>query len=516
MDYRFIILTFLINIIGVGSIGFLIYWLCQYHEFLVKLRKLPGPKPSLILGDLHFGFLKSGPGLPKTFGLTNIIMGISALFAKDSLVRFWLGYSPCIMINRVAAAEDILSSNVAITKSWDYNFVHTWLKFGLLTSKGEKWRSRRKMLTPSFHFRVLNDFQKVINNQCVTLVQQLNKEIGKDETEILNFVSLCSLDVICESASGVKINSQLDKSSSYVKALHTLTDIAMSRILHPQFWVENIFRMLPTGITYNNELRKVHNFTKKVIQERLHATSKDETTSFSNDLNIYGSSKKLAFLDLLIEEHRKNPNFTIDDIQEEMDTFTFEGHDTTASGISWCMFLLGHHPDIQQNIYEELMRNLGDSNYISVQDTRELKYLEMVIKESHRLYPPVPIIGRSIEEDIIIDGMLVPKGINCYVNIMSIHRDPDVYPNPEIFDPERFSYEEIAKRNPFAFVPFSAGSRNCIGQKFAMNEEKTIIANLVKNFTWTSLDPRDKVTVIIALVTRPYPGIRIKLSKRVK
>ncbi|KAH6946604.1 hypothetical protein HPB50_014162 [Hyalomma asiaticum] len=156
------------------------------------------------------------------------------------------------------------------------------------------------------------------------------------------------------------------------------------------------------------------------------------------------AKRRRPFLDLLIVEHLKNDKYiTKEDIREEVDTFMFEGHDTTAVGISWALFLIGHHPQEQQKIQEELDQIFGKDKerYVSFEDLKQMRYLECALKEAQRIYPSVPIIARTCEEPFKIE----------------------VFPKPEEFHPERFFPENSKGRHPFAYLPFSAGPRNCIG-----------------------------------------------------
>ncbi|GIY25301.1 cytochrome P450 4c3 [Caerostris darwini] len=143
-----------------------------------------------------------------------------------------------------------------------------------------------------------------------------------------------------------------------------------------------------------------------------------------------------------------------------------------------------------------------------------MKYLECVIKESIRLYPVVPLMFRKCTEAFKFMDYTVPAGTSCVIVSQIIHRNPEVYPNPEKFDPERFLPENIRTRHPFAFIPFSAGPRNCIGQKFAMMEIKTVVANILRRFRLVSLDPRDKLNIYPALVTRTVKPLRMRFEPR--
>ncbi|CAN7976528.1 unnamed protein product, partial [Ixodes persulcatus] len=226
------------------------------------------------------------------------------------------------------------------------------------------------------------------------------------------------------------------------------------------------------------------------------------------------------FLDLLLTEHFKDEkNIPEEDIREEVDTFMFEassGHDTTAMGISWALFLLGHSPVDQQKVHDELDFIFGNDTKrpVSHRDMKEMRYMECVIKESLRLYPSVPFYMRIVEEPLQLAGTTIPRGTSIQVSSYFLHRDPKVFPKPEEFQPERFLPENAKGRHPFAYVPFSAGPRNCIGQKFAMSEEKIVLANILRKYKLKSLNHRDEVGLVAEIVLRPKNGLRIKFTPR--
>ncbi|GLH05339.1 Uncharacterized protein GBIM_10961, partial [Gryllus bimaculatus] len=180
------------------------------------------------------------------------------------------------------------------------------------------------------------------------------------------------------------------------------------------------------------------------------------------DVDELGRRRRVAFLDLLLLIARDG-SLSDADIREEVDTFMFEGHDTTAAAISFTAFLLSRHPAVQEKILGELEAIFDCSKPLepSIQELSQLKYLEMVIKESMRIYPPVSGVARQISSDLRLESstLTVPSGATLFLNFYFLHRNPELFPYPERFDPERFTQEETVRRKPFSYLPFSAGSR---------------------------------------------------------
>jgi len=142
-------------------------------------------------------------------------------------------------------------------------------------------------------------------------------------------------------------------------------------------------------------------------------------------------------------------------------------------------------------------------------------FLECCIKESLRLYPSVPIVARKLNSDCPLDdGLVMPAGCVAAVVPFLLHRDPTVFPDPESFQPERFTSQNSVGRHPYAYVPFSAGPRNCIGQKFAMYEEKVVLATVLRNFTLEAAEKIEDVKIVPDMILRPMNGLHVKLSKR--
>ncbi|GFS86450.1 cytochrome P450 4C1 [Nephila pilipes] len=317
------------------------------------------------------------------------------------------------------------------------------------------------MLTPAFHFNILKDFLPVFNKQSKILNRILKSSSEEEFVDVVPLICKCSLDIICESILGKEMHTQTQPSSPYVKAVVNLTDWVFERMQRPWLWNDFIFKISPSGRRFAKNVAIVQEFTNKVISEKKEELMKrnHKNSPIDSQDNVEGKKhKKLALMDLLLEEHFNNNSISEDGIREEVNTFTFE--------------------------------------------------------ESLRLYPSVPAFGRMIRNDIEIENKIVPKGSICLVHTFLLHRDPEVFPNPEKFDPDRFSPNNNISRHPFAYVPFSAGPRNCIGQRFALMEMKTVLSSILRNYKVRSLDPRDQVLLLDEIVLRPLNGLRIQIRKR--
>ncbi|KAL1123288.1 hypothetical protein AAG570_002374, partial [Ranatra chinensis] len=235
------------------------------------------------------------------------------------------------------------------------------------------------------------------------------------------------------------------------------------------------------------------------------------------NINLSAKTRK-AFLDNLIDYEYKNPgSLSRSDIMEEVDTFMFEGHDTTSSAVTFSLFVIGTYPDVQEKIVAELYDIFGESDRnVEMKDLKQMEYLEKVIKETLRMYPSVPHISRMLTNDIKLDdNRTLPAGTNVSLLIYHMNRNPRFYPDPEKFDPERFSEDEVQKRHPFAYIPFSAGPRNCIGQKFAMMELKVILSTILRKLQVETITKREDFVLLSLLILRSNIPIMIKFKPRI-
>jgi cytochrome P450 len=199
-------------------------------------------------------------------------------------------------------------------------------------------------------------------------------------------------------------------------------------------------------------------------------------------------------------------------LRDEVMTLLLAGHETTALALCWTWYLLSQHPDVEAKLLEELEEVLED-RAPTVDDLPRLRYAEMVIKESMRLYPPAWGISREAKEDCEMGGYHVPGGTQLLIVLWAMHRDPRYFENPEVFDPARWE-DSFSKRVPkYAYLPFGAGPRLCIGSSFAVTDATLLLATIAKKFR-LELVPGQQTIPQPSVTLRPNGGIRMVLEKR--
>ncbi|CAG2174833.1 unnamed protein product, partial [Oppiella nova] len=302
-----IIIVFLIFILTVG----LIYYL-RFKRFVGYVDKIPGPKCSHIFGKLIgnlelFWTIKvmtdfSYFGFQVMAGLTKTYQDIGA-----GIFRAWIGpFQNYVVIFRADTVETILSSNIHIEKSREYKFFQPWLGLGLLTSTGDHWRSHRKLLTPSFHFRILENFVPVINGQKDIMIDIIDKQLSQNNgiiDDIRPVITNCALDTICETAMGVTVKAQTNVNSEYVNSLRNVLMLFLHRFLSPWLWPEFIYQITSYGKQFKANTAVLHEFTDSVIKERktelLMKMNENKGNKLEELVEDMGSKRRLAFLDSL-------------------------------------------------------------------------------------------------------------------------------------------------------------------------------------------------------------------------
>ncbi|CAG9564691.1 unnamed protein product [Danaus chrysippus] len=343
-----------------------------------------------------------------------------------------------------------------------YRFLRPWLGQGLFIAPLRLWKMHRKILLPVFHNKVIEEYIGVISKQADILTERLEEQSGKETFDVLSYISACTLDIVFETSMGEKMDVQHWPDTPYLRARHTVMEILNKRLFKVWLQPDCLFKLTKYAKEQKKNIELTHKFTNEVVQKRRLQFEAKESIGINNTKD--SGDKIRPVLDMLFG---REIEFTNEQLREHIDSITIAGNDTTALVIAYTLVLLGIHQDVQQRVYEEQQLIFGkDKRELNKEDLLQMQYLERVIKESMRLYTVVPIIARNIDRDIYLphSKVTIPSGVGAVVGAFAIHRSVDVWgSNANDFDPDRFLPERSTNRHPSAFIPFSHGSRNCIG-----------------------------------------------------
>lgn len=407
----------------------------------------------------------------------------------------------------------VIQSSNAPKEKLVYHIVKPFLGDGLVTSEGDKWFRMRRLLTAAFHFEILKPYVKIFQESTAVLLEKWSSQEGK-EVELFHHVSLMTLDSILKCTLSYRSNCQDShgQKDPYIMVVYEASKQIVDRLVSPLLHADEVYKLTPEGRKFFKNCDYVHTKAYEIVKARRKALEDDV------EKEKLRKKKHLDFLDILLEARDDNGNgLTDEEIVGEVVTFMFAGHDTTASVISWTLYSLARHPEYQEKCRQEVDEVFGHKNELDWKQLGQLKYLHMCIKESSRIFTPVPMISRTLDKTYEIDGHQVPEGSWVMTNVYALHHNPHVWKEPETFDPMRFTTENAKDMSPYAYIPFSAGPRNCIGQAFALAEIKTSLAMILRKFK-LSIFPENIVPVddmIPELILRAKNGILVNISPRI-
>lgn len=346
---------------------------------------------------------------------------------------------------------------------------------GLLVIDGDFHDEIRHKINPSLHKSLLSGYTDIMV-RCTDRVTAGWKD--QAIVDILVEMRRLALMILMESLFNVDISPDLH--SLWQSILHTLAYIS------PGSWV------LWPGIPrpgYQHHLKKMDEYLYRLIQIR-------RKSILSNDL-----------LSLLIADHDMDDDL----IRDQLLTLFIAGHDTSTALLSWTLYLIGNHAGVKDRLRREVISILGPG-LPTMDRIGEMHYLDQVIKESLRLYPPIHIGMRRAAVDLTFQGYRIRAGTRVVYSIYLSHRQPQYWPDPWRFDPDRFTPENIRKRPPYTYVPFGGGPRNCIGMAFAQVEAKMILARLLQQYEFQRMP--GKVYAHMGATLEPRPGVKMKVVRR--
>ncbi|NXC37889.1 CP46A hydroxylase, partial [Penelope pileata] len=368
---------------------------------------------------------------------------------------------------------------------------------GLVTDRNyEHWHKQRKVMDPAFSRTYLVGVMETFNEKAEELMEKLEEKAdGKTEFSMLTMMSRVTLDVIAKVAFGLELNVLKDDQTPFPHAVTMIMKgLTETRIPFMQY--------MPGKQKMIREVRESVRLLRRVGRECLDQRREAIESEKEVPLDIFTHILKGDAL----EETRDDEN-----ILDNFITFFVAGHETTANQLSFTIMALAQHPDILERVQAEVDEVLGAKRDIEYEDLGKLKYLSQVLKESMRLYSPVPGTVRWTGKENVIEGVRIPANTMLLFSTYVMGRMERFFDDPLTFNPDRFSKD--APKPYYCYFPFSLGPRSCIGQVFAQMEAKVVMAKLLQRFEF-QLVPGQSFKLLDTGTLRPLDGVMCKLKPR--
>ncbi|XP_055640724.1 probable cytochrome P450 9f2 [Toxorhynchites rutilus septentrionalis] len=532
----------LLSAFAIGAIILLIYHYVakKYEYFLAK--PVPCIKPT-------FGFGSTAPMILRNMDICSLVSKLYNAYPDASVAGFYDLMKPIYMLRdpeviKKVAVKDFdyfMDHTPTMTNSNPDDNVESLFGNSLFALRGQKWRDMRATLSPAFTGSKMRHMFELVAECGRSMVEffALEAKSGKTlEYEMKDVCSRFANDVIATVAFGIKVDSLRDRENEfYVKGkkmlnfqsvivlIKFLLLRAMPRLMQKlkmDFVDTTLTEYFKNMITHNMKQREAHGIVRNDMIHMLMEVRKGALNHQKDEQQ----TKDAGFA--TVEESNvgksmHSRDWTENELVAQCFLFFLAGFDTVSTCMSFLTYELAINPDIQKRLYEEVVeidQSLGGKP-LTYDALQRMPYMDMVVSEALRLWPPAVVSDRFCVKDYRYDdgtgtGFVIEKGNTMWIPAYAIHRDPKYYPNPDKFDPERFNEENRSKINTGAYLPFGVGPRNCIGSRLALMEVKAMVYYILKDF---SLEPTEKTQIPLRLTKNMFAlqsekGIWLELKPR--
>ncbi len=452
------------------------------------ITRPPGPKGHWLLGSL----------LPFAHDPGNFLLDIARQYGDTVYMRI-LNMHYYVLNNPDDIRDVLVTQADKFRKSkLDYDILSRFLGNGLLTSEGTHHRRQRRLAQPAFHSKRIQAYAETMTDYTEHVLAEWQDNQNRDVAA--DMMRLTMLIVSKTLFSADAITSSETAAASIGEAIHTFQAVSNHAYLRgftlPAWLPTQDNRQAKKAlVAYNHHL-------EQIIAQRRATTSNG---------NIADTGDLLSMLMLARDED--GSAMSDQQLRDEVATLFAAGHETTSNALTWTWYALAQNPQVEARLHAEVDEVLR-GRVPTLADLPNLPYTQMVIKESMRLYPPAWILSaRTAQEDVTIGQTLIPQGSNVTVAPYALHRLPRFFPNPEQFDPERFAPEREKQLPKYAYLPFGAGPRVCIGNSFALMEAQLILATIAQRYR-LHLVPNQAIKMAMQITLSPQNGLHMRLEAR--
>ncbi|KFV64205.1 Thromboxane-A synthase, partial [Dryobates pubescens] len=367
----------------------------------------------------------------------------------------------------------------------------------ILCLRDDRWKYVRSVLTPAFSDSKLKEMTPLINQACDVLLCNLKVYADSGKAfDIQRCYNCFTLDVVGSVAFGTEVDSQKNPDDPFVKNCRTFFEMSLFKpllilILSFPFIMIPLLRLLP-----NKKQKELNGFFIRTIKNAIVIRQQQDA-----------SERRKDFLQWMLDSRPSSDSLAA--------AFLIAGYETTTSTLSFATYLLATNPECQEKVLQEVDEFSAKHMVPDYQNIQELPYLDMVIAETLRMYPPAFRFTREAAKDCVVLGQRIPAGAVVEVAVGHLHQNPEFWPEPEKFIPERFTEEARKEQHPFAYLPFGAGPRGCIGMKMGLLETKITLLRVLQKFQFKTCPETEIPLQLKSKATLgPKNGVYIMLESR--
>ena len=372
-----------------------------------------------------------------------------------------------------------------------YRKLRVALGDGLLTSEGDFWHRQRRLAAPAFHQKRIEALGDMMTSATIDMLQTWDGYAARKQVfDIAAEMSALTLRIVGQTLFRIDLTNETDEIGQAVTAALERMTRGLTRPLALPLRIPT-----PGNLRFRKVLQTLDRVVFDIIAERR---------------RVPEDRGDLLSMFMLTEDEDTGERMTDQQLRDEVLTMLLAGHETSANVLTWTWYLLSQHPDVEAKLAAEL-REVLDGRMPAMHDLPRLTYAAMVLQESMRIYPVVYAFHRNAIAEDEIHGYPIAPGQVVAISPYVVHRHPEFWPDPEQFDPERFTPDRVAERHRFAYIPFAAGPRLCIGNRFALSEMQLILATVAQRYRLRPVAGQ-KVIPQAQVTLRPKHGIRATLE----
>ncbi|KAM6941813.1 cytochrome P450 3A40-like [Lycodopsis pacificus] len=466
-----------------------------------KKMGVPGPKPIPFFGTMlayRKGFMKFDTDCFKKYGK---VWGI------------FDGRQPVLCITDPAMIKAVLIKECYSLFTNRRNFrLNGQLYDAVSIAEDDQWRRIRSVLSPSFTSGRLKEMFSIMKHHSANLTSSMKKKADKDEPlELKEFFGPYSMDVVASTAFSVDIDSLNNPSDPFVTNMKKMLNFDL---FSPLVLIIAFFPFMGPILE-----KMEFSFFPSSVTDFFYAALK----KIKSNRECSQQKSRVDFLQLMIDSQKnndlsnneQNKGLSDHEILSQAMIFLFAGYETSSSSLTFLAYNLATNPHVMKRLQEEVDSTFPDKGPIEYQALMQMEYLDSVINESLRLYPIAPRLERVAKATVEINGLVIQKDMVVMVPTWPLHRDASLWPEPEEFKPERFSKENKETIDPYTYMPFGAGPRNCIGMRFALVMMKLAMVEILQRFSFSVCKETEiPVEMDIQGLLMPKRPIKLKLVSR--